>query len=306
MCHAFELRTPYLSALQTPCSLHLSIPLSITSQCCTSASQGEITSANFSSSLSIRPRATEWYPSLALLRKSVEGYWNAVVFVTCVCDLWPLQHRAVMVRQDPGDSRACLARREMKAPEDSLAYLDLSDCRWVKGNVHCAPSQTDWYTQPLTYSMENRYTPEHCCATFDLSSIIWIRLKLNHSHVSWMPTQLHCWSDLSQSYKINPSRTLLLYPLLDQSRKCRKSIYIGFWHFSLFYEWKKTHPWFPVIFDHDHTSPRAFPDLDMISAAMADLIRCSGACSLTDKDQQHRQPGETEINCRTSLDQDHD
>lgn len=36
---------------------------------------------------------------------------------------------AVMVSLDREDSRVCLARKEMKDPEDSLVYQDPSDCR---------------------------------------------------------------------------------------------------------------------------------------------------------------------------------
>lgn len=48
-------------------------------------------------------------------------------------DIWvssPLtSHRAVTVRRDRGDSRACLGRKETKGPEDSPGCQDLSDFR---------------------------------------------------------------------------------------------------------------------------------------------------------------------------------
>lgn len=38
-------------------------------------------------------------------------------------------YRAVMVSLDQEDSRACLARKEMKGQEVSPGYQDPSDCR---------------------------------------------------------------------------------------------------------------------------------------------------------------------------------
>lgn len=69
-------------------------------------------------------------------------------------DIWvssPLtSHRAVTVRQDQGDSRVCLARKEMKGPEDSPGCQDLSDFRYASIPPLCARTRISLFLKPYS------------------------------------------------------------------------------------------------------------------------------------------------------------